>query len=554
LRFGGEFRQGRVNEFYFRNGTGQFRFNGSQGPWNSFCNANPNASGCDPYTTSLADFLAGQVNTSNISVGDAERFVLVTGYNFFFQDNWQVTSKLNLNFGLRYEYFGPLHANGPKDLGTFVEGQGLQVQGQGIDSIFKPDRNNFAPRFGLAYQPATGLVVRGGFGVFFDQINMNPFLDFRPPIGAADGLEDNPIGIHPVSNYTRTGYNWQNVQAGGASIFPGVTTCLGNAATDPNCGNQTFNVFGVNQNLRAPYFFNYNLNVEKSLGSAAVLQVGYVGSQGRKLEIMQDINQNGAFKALYPNYGSILQMNSIGNSNYNSLQTVLKIRSWKGLSGQFAYTWSHALDFVSEYRAVVPHDSLNLGIDYGNGDFDTRHNFTSYLSYEIPGSSHGPRWLTHGWEVSTLISIHSGQPFNPYCGNDPSGNQRPGCNVVGDPYAGLSHNFDRSIGGTQWYNPSAFVAVSNPSDPGNLGRNVLVGPGFADVDLSVIKNVTFKERLRVQLRAEMFNLFNRINLASGDNSVGSNGVVSDTIGDFNGAPGIGPGEPFNMQLVAKIIF
>jgi hypothetical protein len=203
---------------------------------------------------------------------------------------------------------------------------------------------------------------------------------------------------------------------------------------------------------------------------------------------------------------------------------------------------------------VVPHDSLNLGIDYGNGDFDTRHNFTSYLSYEIPGSSHGPRWLTHGWEVSTLISIHSGQPFNPYCGNDPSGNQRPGCNVVGDPYAGLSHNFDRSIGGTQWYNPSAFVAVSNPSDPGNLGRNVLVGPGFADVDLSVIKNVTFKERLRVQLRAEMFNLFNRINLASGDNSVGSNGVVSDTIGDFNGAPGIGPGEPFNMQLVAKIIF
>jgi hypothetical protein len=313
-------------------------------------------------------------------------------------------------------------------------------------------------------------------------------------------------------------------------------------------------VFGVNQNLRAPYFFNYNMNVEKSLGSAAVLQVGYVGSEGRKLSVMQNINQNGAFNSQFPNFGSILQLNSIGSSNYNSLQTVLKIRTWHGLSGQFAYTWAHALDDMTEYRASIPHDSFNLKLDYGNGDFDTRHNFTSYLSYEIPGSSHGPRWLSHGWEVSTLISIHSGQPFNPQNCTDASGTQRPGCNLVLDPYAGVSHSFNLGIGGEQWVNPNAFVAVTNPNDPGNLGRNALRGPSFADVDLSVFKNISIRERLRVQLRAEMFNLFNRINLASGAFSVSSNGVVGDTIGDFNGAPGIGPGEPFNMQLVAKIIF
>ena len=94
----------------------------------------------------------------------------------------------------------------------------------------------------------------------------------------------------------------------------------------------------------------------------------------------------------------------------------------------------------------------------------------------------------------------------------------------------------------------------NDKSAGNVARNAFYGPGFADVDLSVIKNIPVKERVTIQLRAEMFNLFNRKNLASGAGSVGGNGYVSDTIGDFNGAPGLGPGEPFNMQLAGKIIF
>ena len=560
LRFGGEFRQGRVNEFYFRRGTGAFNFDGTQGPWSAFCGVTANASvpGCDPNTTSLADFLAGDVSTSSIAVGDAERFVLVNGFDIFGQDDWQITSKLNLNFGLRYEYFGPLHANnsGPDDIGEFIPGQGLVIP----NSLFKPDRNNFAPRFGFAYVPFGGFVVRGGFGVFYDQININPFLDFRPPIGAADGLEDNPIGPHPVDSYSRNNYNWQAVQAGGASIFPGVTTCLGNNATDPNCQGETFNVFGINPNLRAAYFFNYNLNIEKSLGSAVVWQLGYVGSQGRKLSVMENINQNGAFDAQYPNFGSILQMNSEGTSNYNALQTTLKIRAWHGLSGQAAYTWGHALDEVTEYRATIPHDTFDLKADYGNSDFDTRQRFTMLLSYDIPGSSHGPQWLTHGWQLSTLITASTGQPFNMLTGTDPSGTQRPGLNLIGNPFAGVNRTFNLAIGGEQWINPAAFcipgaVGCPGTTDPnGDVGRNVFTGPGFVDVDFSVFKNFTVKERFRIQLRAEMYNLFNRINLASGAFSVGSTGVVSDTIGDFNGAPGIGPGEPFNLQLVGKVIF
>ena len=537
FRFGGEVRQGRVDEFYFRRSLGSFTFDGTQGPWAGTC-----ASG-DP-TCALADYLAGDVSSSSIAVGDAERFVRVNGFDFFGQDAWQVTRKLNLNYGLRYEYIGPLHSTN-KDLAVFIPNQGLKIQGNGIDSIFPAAKNDFAPRFGFAYQPraSNDLVVRGGIGVFFDQINMNPFLDFRPPSGAADGLQDNPIGPHPVDNYSRNTYTWQS----GVNIFPGLTSC----PTLSGCGANTYNVYSVNQNFRTPYFYNYNLNVEKGLGNAAVLQIGYVGSAGHKLAVMEQLNTSGLI-ATYPNLGTVLQENSVGNSNYNSLQTTLRVRAFHGLSSQFAFTWAHELDVMTEYRGSIPFDSTNLKLDYGSGDFDTRKNFTAFWTYDIPGSSHGPKILTHGWQVSSLWSFHSGQPFN-----FNAGTQRPGLNLVADPFAGVSHSFSKALGGTtpgeQWVNPAAFVAPPAGS-PGNLGRNAFVGPGFADVDLSVIKNIPVTERVRVQLRAEMFNTFNRKNLATGAGSVGSDGTVRDTIGDFNGAPGLGPGEPFNMQLVGKIIF
>jgi hypothetical protein len=563
FRFGAEVRQAHVNEFYHRRGTGKFTFDGSQGDqkqkgaplttgftWSStdaaVCNSKCQA--VDPITKALADFLAGSVASSTIAVGNPERFVTVNAFNLYFQDGWQVNRKLNVNLGLRYEYFGPLHSD-KKDLAVFVPGKGLVLQGAGIDSIFPPNHNDFAPRLGFAYQPTEkgDLVVRGGFGIFFDQINMNPFLDFRPPITAAQGLEGNPIGPSPVSTYTRNGYNWQTVQSGGVSIFPGVTTCA-----DPFCTtNPGLNVFGVNQNFRTPHFANYNLQVEKGLGKAAVFQIGYVGSQGRKLNIVTNVPSG--------NFNSVLMLNSIGTSNYNALQTTFKVRSWRGLTTAFAYTWSHSLDEISEYRAVIADDPTNIKLDYGNGDYDTRHLFTTSVTYDVPGSSRGPKLLTHGWQVSSLMNWHTGQP---------SDTTRLGLDVVGDPYSGVSHNFSAAGGGTQWWNPNAFAVPV--SGIGNLSRNKFHGPGYGDVDFSIIKNVPIRERLKVQLRAEMFNLFNRINLASGPGSVGSScgttipgahcntsagfGLVSDTIGDFNGAPGIGPGEAFNMQLAIKIIF
>lgn len=582
FRFGGEVRQAHLNEFYHRRGTGKFVFDGLEGPWSGATGcgaANPTAACTALGNTlsnaeALADYLAGNVSTctptkddcgSSIAVGNPERFVVVNAFNLYFQDAWQFTKRLSLNFGLRYEYFGPLHSD-KKDLAVFTPNNGLQIQGAGIGSIFPPDRNNFAPRLGFAYQPTAkgDLVVRGGIGVFFDQINLNPFLDFRPPANAADGLQDNPIGPAAVSNYSQDGYNWQTIQTTSptGSIFPDVKTCstlnvATQAATD-DCGTNTFAVYSVNQNFRAPYFFNYNLQVEKSLGNAAVFQVGYVGSQGRKLNVMLSIN-NPTLSALYPNAGIILQENSIGTSNYNSLQTMFRLRAWHGLTSTVGYTWSHSLDEVSQYRAVVA-DSTDIKVDYGNSDNDTRHLFTTSITYEVPKAAWAHGWsnyLVNGWQVSSLWNFHTGQPYSITL---------PFLDLVGNPFASdsqytVNHSFTRDIiqsgvgtgPGAQWFNPNAFVDAA-PGTFGNVARNKYYGPGYGAVDLSVFKNLSFTERLKVQLRAEMFNLFNRVNFASGPGAVNGDGTVRDTIGDFNGAPGIGPGEAFNMVLGIKVIF
>ena len=549
LRFGGEVRQGRVDEFYFRHSAGAFNFTGAYPgtPWSGTC-----ATG-DP-TCALADFLAGDVSSSGIAVGNAERQVRVNGFDLFMSDAWQLTRKLNLNLGLRYEYFGPLHSVN-QDLAVFVASLGgIKIQGNGISSIFPADRNNFAPRFGFAYEPweNKNLVVRGGFGVFYDQINMNPFLDFRPP-NNADGLEDNPAGPSPVSTYStnrlgQTAYNWETVEGPSHSnpIFNGIQTCI----TGSGCAGGPFDVFGVSQNFRTPYFYNYSLNVEKGFGKSAVWQIGYVGSEGRKLSIML----NPPVPAAFPDFGHINELYSIGTSNYNALQSTFKIRTWHGLTAQFMYTWAHALDEISEYRGAIPLGGTNLKAEYGNSDFDTRNNFTTFLTYDIPGSSHGPKILTHGWVISSLLTFHGGQPYDEIL---PGLNLVPGANPLAIPRV-----FSQS--GEPWINLDAFTAAP-AGTLGDVRRNQYYGPGYADVDLSVFKNIPIKERFKLQLRAEMFNVFNRINLASGPGSLGSSTncgsgsihsclVASDTIGDFNGAPGIGPGEPFNMQLAAKIIF
>ena len=570
LRLGGSYRQAQVNEFYHRHAIGTFSFKGGQGP---------NGDGSVAWATSdsnvaaLADFLAGYLTKGSIAVGNPERTVYSQSFDFFAQDSYQLTTAFNINFGLRYDYMQPMH-DSKKDLSVFRPGlttSGIAFQGADIGSIYEPDHTGLSPRVGFSYQPdwSKGTVLRGGAGIFFDTPNANPFLDNRPGNSAPNGLEGNPGGSNPVFTLT-TGS--KTVTPGSQIIGSETLSCSDPASP---CG-----VFSVDKNFRSPYNVNYSLQLEQSLGGGkAFVQLGYVGSEGRKLLSLLNINQPflGGAPGIYSGggtqfggnyYSDINQIESIGTSNYNSLQAVFRTTAWHNVTSQISYTWGYNLDEVTAYRGALPQNSYDFKGDYGNSDFDTRNTVVGYLNYDIPAFK-GPKVLTSGWAVNSAYTFKGGQPITIYNGDDTSGTgeftQR--VNQVANPFAGINHKIITTGSGSkyvQWFNPDAFVEPA-ANTWGTIARNSFFGPGFTDIDLSVFKNTRIDIHdfpINAQFRAEMYNLFNRVNLASPACTqlcndyfnVGGFGTTGSTIGSGNYSPGIGPGEPFNVQLALKLIF
>jgi len=576
LRLGGEFRRAQVDEFYHRHAIGTFNFMGGAGPngdgsvaWNT----------SDPDVAALADFLAGYLTKGSIAVGNPERTVYSGAFDIFAQDSYQVSTQLNVNFGVRWDYMQPMH-DGNKDLSVFrpsLTQTGIAFQGQDISQIYGSDWDSVSPRIGFSYQPtfARGMVIRGGGGVFFDTPNANPFLDNRPGNSAPNGLEGNPGGSSPV--YTIATPVGQYVKiVPNQEIIP--TQNLACLQSNP-CG-----VFSVAPNFRSPYNANFNIQIEKQLGSKAFAQIGYVGSEGRKLLSLLNINQpylggapgpySGDYGGNY--YSDINQVESIGTSNYNSLQAIFRTTNWHGLTSQASYTWGHNLDEVTAYRGALPQDSYDFKSDipgdrgdYGNSDFDTRNSLVGYINYDIPTFG-GPKMLTGGWSVNSAYAFKGGQPITIYNSGDTSGTNEytQRVNQIADAFKGQSHAIQTNSSGgkfVQWLNPNAFEAPA-ANTWGTIARNSLYGPGYGDFDLSVFKNTKFDLHdfpVNVQFRAEMYNLFNRVNLASPactqlcNDYFGSGsgfGTSGSTIGSGNFSPGIGPGEPFNTQLALKILF
>jgi hypothetical protein len=312
---------------------------------------------------------------------------------------------------------------------------------------------------------------------------------------------------------------------------------------------------------------NFSLNVQHQLTSKVLVQAGYVGSRGRKLIVTRNINQPAPspvdrnlqrarpFYSQFPNFAAITEISSAGNSQYNSMQLSAHANTWHGLSGQFAYTLGHAMDEMSFPRNNRPTDNFNLRGDYNNADFDTRHNISGYVVYDLPHFDGSLPRLTNGWEITAFWSYNSGFPFTVLSGVDNShtGNKLDRANLVGDPFSGIVQPAEGISKGVQWINPAAFV-VNAAGTFGTSKRNQFYGPHFKTMDFSVIKNTPITERFKTQFRVEMFNVFNTLNLAPpGTSLFGGFGLINSTLhaGD---APGIGPGEPFNVQFALKIIF
>jgi hypothetical protein len=554
FRFGGEYRRANLDVFYQRNARGTFNFDGTQGPWAKDPNVSSNLK-------SLADFLGGYVLSSSIQVGQMQDIYLMNSLSFFGQDSYKVSKNLTLNYGLRWEYFGPYHDDNHR-FSVFQPGKGIVFVGQGVDSLFPKRFRNLAPRFGMAYSPGSDSkwVVRADYGIYYDSPALNAFGDNRPPNSGATGVIYNPAGPTPI--FSTTTSNYQIVS--GVPVF----------GSNPSLPPPPYGVFSVDQQFKIASLQNFSVNGQYQLGNGAVAEIGYTGSLGRHLLDVLDINQIPAnslgtaasrsalivrrpFYSTFPNYATINQVESGANSHYSGMIASLRTSNWHGVTAKFNYTLGYSHDDASAVRGASPMNSYNLRQDYGYSDFDVRSTFTSYVTYDLPSPKFGPRKLMQGWQVNSLLSFFTGLPFTVTAGQNYSGSfeGKDRVNVSGDPFSGGPVNHSVANGYVQWLNPAAFSFPAAGSY-GNEMRNQFHGPGFADIDLSFFKTTPITERIKAQLRVEMFNVFNRTNLPrpTANLSSGSFGRIGDTIGDSNGATGIGAGEPFNVQIALKIIF
>ncbi len=553
FRFGSEYRRSRLDVFYERNARGDFNFDGSQGSWNT-----GNAS-----LNSLADFLAGRVgaNQATITYGDLQRNYYINGVTNFFQDTWKARPNLTLNYGLNWVFQSPI--NDPTDrISTFIPADGGITYVNQIGSLWPRDFRDFGPRVGFAYQPqaASKLVVRGGYGIFYQVPNVNYFGDNRPRNHGATGILANPGGISPV--YTLANQGPFTIQPGvpvfGSSAFP----------TGP------FGAFGVSQDFVSGYVQNSNVNIQYQLNHSSVLEVGYTGSLSRHLPVTLDINQiplgspeansSRPYYRQFPNLATINQVQSVGNGYYNGMLASLRTSGYHGFNLKLNYTYGHARDDLSATRNTIPQNSYCLRCDYGNADFDIRHSFVGFVSYNAPTPSR-LKLLLGGWQFNSLLTFYTGSPFSVFSGKDTSGTGEnyDRAQVVGDPFQNVPA--DRQPNYAYWFNPAAF-ALPATGTYSNQPRNGFRGPSTQQVDFSVFKNTAITERVTAQLRLEIFNIFNTRDLAppsspsvgliTSSNKVTSSGLgqINSTLGNAIGAPGIGTGEPRNVQLALKLVF
>jgi hypothetical protein len=581
FRFGGEFRQAQVDDFYQSGQRGTFNFNGSQGPWypgntaaNSGCvarlatqNVGANAPVSDTNVLGLADFLAGCINNATVVEGNPKRQVFQNTFTLNASDSWQASKDLNLNLGLRYDYPGVLHS-AKHDLTSFdpTVSTGIAVIGVDRPSLYDKYRKGLSPRVGFAWQPlgSAKTVIRGGYGFYYDAIYIVPFLNLRGTVNNGPfGVQDNPAGTSPVvaanAEILIIPDGGPTGNPTGTAIFPSLSNAL--------AGTGTINRFAVDRKFRPSATQSFNLNVQHSLTPSVVAQVGYVGTVAQHLTGVFDINQAAQgsggdittrpyYKANSPfqNYAVVNEVRSNLNSNYSSLQATLRLQSWRGLTSQLAYTWSHALDYETGFIPYLPQNSFYPRGEYGNSDFDTRNTLTGYASYTLPSRDSGLKLLTNGWEFHSGFSFHGGQPYTVLASSNTSGNGENAdrADLVGKPYAGVSHKI---VGGVvTWFSPTAF-ADPPAGQYGTTRRGQFYNPGYSDVDFSMFKATPITEKVNTQFRIEMFNLFNRTNFAPvGAPQAGETAVIGSTIGTFDGAPGIGPGEPFNLQFALKITF
>jgi len=544
-KFGGEYRRAWVSAFNdnFERGLIQFAPCTTTSTFQCVLPP-PETPAVSDTVNMLEQYFLGDTSSASAETGSTQRTTYNNGLAFFAQDQFRVRQNLTVTYGLRWEYFGPISeahnllSNFP---GPFSAIQQLELVGAGgLNGAYNRDLNNFGPRVSIAWSPFQNTVVRTGYGIYYDYIPQDLMI---ANFTNSAGLATNPIGPAAVLdvNYNQGAFNG----TAPGPVFAGLAT--------------TSSIFVTPRNLATPYVGEWNLNIQQQVNRGAAIEVGYVGSKGTRLTRLFDANQDGE----NPNFSQVATFATISDSTYNALQVQARFTNWHHLAGFTSYVFSKSLDGASDgidfnfATAAFPQNSDNLQAEKGPSTFDARHRWTTALNYSVPVWGALPRKLAEGWQWNTIVTVMSGQPIGIIDGNTfggINGHERP------DIVPGVPQIFHHSPA-FGYINPAAFADPAG--NFGNLGRDAVYGPGFWNADFSITKDTSITERLKLQLRAEFFNIFNHPQFAlpggfifpgSSLASCGGGCSSTQTPDVAQGNPGLGGGGPRVMQFAAKFIF
>lgn len=546
LMFGYEFHENTVNFLDLTAPQGYMGFSGIFSGSNGF---------------GFPDFLLGNVSSTFYNSSLVVHNYLL-GNSFYAQDTWRLNKRLTVNYGTRYELFSPW-LNRTNSLSNFntASGGGLTLASGGDwyqRSLIHPDKNNFAPRFGFSFQAANRMVIRGGYGVFYQYVNR---------IGSESQLAQNQPFLKFVadSRTTSTSTPIFFLQNG----FPGAA--YANAQTPLYIQKTNWQ----DPNQRSSYVQQFSIGPQFQISPTTVLETVYVGNLGHKMNRLRNANQGlitgftgGVPNVTFPyanlNNGgthAFLELaTNDGNTNYNGLVMSLRKSMSHGLAYQFSYTYAHNFsDYADNLTATsTPQNTYDYEHEYSNSPFDQRHRFVASAQYKLPIGRGGmvlnndstASKLAGGWQLNAIVTMESGNPFLITATDltQTGGNHAMYANCIGDAFAGATTNrsaITNQAATGRYLNP---VAFSQPGTGqfGTCRPRPYAGPGRHNEDLSLFKQFEFTDIRKLELRFEFFNALNHANLAAPAASIatpGTFGKVSSTLNNNR-----------QIQMAAKFYF
>ncbi len=519
---------------------------------------------------SMADLLMGIVYTSSIGTTAPTVYLNFQSTHLFLQDDWKVNPFLTLNLGIRWELDKPVYSPHSTVSNFDIAAQQFTAAGSGagsglvtgystttqkfvtngassFDHLYNYDWNNFAPRVGFAWQPLKKdtTVIKGAMGIFYNTpLLYNQFL--------TNGTQ---APFRYVPTYTSAATGIVNL----ANPFPsgGLAPCVVNTqhSANPGCAN-VLAALSIAPNYRTPYITEWSLGVQQALTKSLVLETTYFGSKGTRLPLTINLNQINlstynptitATQASIPQYarpfsgyGTVNNQDTRANSEFHSWQNSLKQSYSKGITFLLAYTFSKSIDGgggigSGSNSSGSPQNIYNLRAERGLSDFNVAHRVVFSPMVELPFGKN-KAYLTHGvgsalaggWQISGIFSFQTGRPFtvtNSASNNSGSFGSADRPNVIADPNASVdSKTGAKTHTVSEWFNINAFQlaqgfvgynkttgAAAIPGQFGNAGRNIVIGPKYTELDLTLARNFPIFERVNGQFRAESFNLLNHPN-------------------------------------------